>query len=68
MPLALMVPCDFDMFCPRVGIATLQLGIDVIYPKDQTCCSTIRVLNMASMSERVRDPVFSKPRALVSGV
>ena len=72
MRVGLMVPCYIDMFYPRVGIATLELleklGVDVVYPKDQTCCSTIRGLNMASMSERVPDPVFSKPRALVSGV
>jgi L-lactate dehydrogenase complex protein LldE len=33
-----------------------------------TSCSAIRGLNMASMSERVHDPVFSKPKALLSGV
>jgi L-lactate dehydrogenase complex protein LldE len=33
-----------------------------------TSCSAIRGLNMVSMSERVHDPVFSKPRALLSGV
>jgi hypothetical protein len=42
MPVALMVPCYIDMFYPRVGIATLELlerlGVDVVYPKDQTCC------------------------------
>jgi L-lactate dehydrogenase complex protein LldE len=42
MPVALMVPGYIDMFYPRVGIATLelleQLGVDVVYPKDQTCC------------------------------
>jgi L-lactate dehydrogenase complex protein LldE len=32
-----------------------------------TSCSAIRGLNRASMSERVRGPVFSKPRALLSG-
>jgi L-lactate dehydrogenase complex protein LldE len=31
-------------------------------------CSAIRGLNMASMSERVHDPVFNKPKALLEGV
>jgi L-lactate dehydrogenase complex protein LldE len=42
MQAALMVPCYIDMFYPHVGIATLELleklGVDVVYPKDQTCC------------------------------
>lgn len=33
-----------------------------------TSCSAIRGLNMASMSERVHDPKFSKPRKLLEGV
>jgi len=33
-----------------------------------TSCSAIRGLNMASMSERVNDPKFSKPRTLLQGV
>jgi L-lactate dehydrogenase complex protein LldE len=42
MPVALMVPCYIDMLYPHVGIATLELlerlGVDVVYPKEQTCC------------------------------
>jgi L-lactate dehydrogenase complex protein LldE len=42
MQAALMVPCYIDMFYPRVGVATIELlerlGVDVVYPKDQTCC------------------------------
>ena len=42
MPVALMVPCYIDMFYPHIGVATLELlerlGVDVAYPKDQTCC------------------------------
>ena len=42
MPVALMVPCYIDMFYPHVGIASLELlerlGVDVVYPKEQTCC------------------------------
>jgi L-lactate dehydrogenase complex protein LldE len=42
MQVALMVPCYIDMFYPRVGIATVELleklGVDVIYPQEQTCC------------------------------
>jgi L-lactate dehydrogenase complex protein LldE len=33
-----------------------------------TSCSAIRGLQMASMSERVHDPKFSKPRTLLEGV
>jgi Fe-S oxidoreductase len=42
MLVALMAPCYIDMFYPHVGIATLELlerlGVDVVYPKEQTCC------------------------------
>ena len=42
MSVALMIPCYIDVFYPRVGIATLELperlGVDVVYPKEQTCC------------------------------
>jgi L-lactate dehydrogenase complex protein LldE len=33
-----------------------------------TSCSAIRGLKMASMSERVQDPKFSKPKTLLQGV
>jgi L-lactate dehydrogenase complex protein LldE len=33
-----------------------------------TSCSAIRGLKMASMSERVHDPKFSKPKTLLQGV
>jgi L-lactate dehydrogenase complex protein LldE len=39
---ALFIPCYVDAFFPEVGIATLELlerlGVDVVYPLDQTCC------------------------------
>jgi heterodisulfide reductase subunit B len=42
MQVALMIPCYIDIFSPRVSIATLELlerlGLDVAYPKEQTCC------------------------------
>src|SRR5580658_2549057 len=42
MQVALMVPCYIDTFYPHVGVATLELlerlGVDVVYPKEQTCC------------------------------
>jgi Cysteine-rich domain/Domain of unknown function (DUF3390) len=42
MEVALMIPCYIDAFYPQVGIATLELlerlGVDVVYPKEQTCC------------------------------
>jgi L-lactate dehydrogenase complex protein LldE len=38
----LFVPCYIDQLYPQVGIATLrvlrQLGLDVDYPEEQTCC------------------------------
>jgi len=42
MKVALFVPCFIDAYFPEVGIATLELlerfGVEVIYPRDQTCC------------------------------
>src|SRR5271157_4726320 len=42
MQVGLFIPCYVDAFFPDVGIATLQLlerlGIEAIYPLDQTCC------------------------------
>ena len=45
MKVGLFIPCYVDAFFPEVGIATLQLlerlGIDVVYPLDQTCCGQL---------------------------
>ena len=42
MKVGLFIPCYVDAFFPEVGIATLglleRLGLDVVYPLDQTCC------------------------------
>jgi L-lactate dehydrogenase complex protein LldE len=42
MRVALFIPCYVDAFFPEVGIATLELlqrlGVEVVYPPDQTCC------------------------------
>lgn len=42
MKVALFVPCYVDALAPEVGVASWKLlkhlGIDVSYPKDQTCC------------------------------
>src|SRR6202012_4595254 len=42
MRVGLFIPCYVDQFYPKVAIATLQLleklGVDVVYPKNQTCC------------------------------
>ncbi|MVN90042.1 (Fe-S)-binding protein [Mucilaginibacter aquatilis] len=42
MRVGLFVPCYVDQFYPGAAIATLQLleklGVDVVYPKNQTCC------------------------------
>lgn len=42
MKVGLFIPCYVDQFYPHVAIATLEvlekLGVDVGYPKNQTCC------------------------------
>lgn len=42
MKVALFVPCYIDQFYPQVAVASLELlrhlGVEVHYPKDQTCC------------------------------
>jgi L-lactate dehydrogenase complex protein LldE len=42
MKVGLFIPCYVDAFFPEVGIATLELlerlGLDVVFPLDQTCC------------------------------
>lgn len=43
MHIGLFIPCFIDAFAPEVGIATLELlerfSLDVVYPRDQTCCA-----------------------------
>lgn len=42
MKVGLFVPCYVDQFYPQAAIATLKLleklGVEVVYPKQQTCC------------------------------
>jgi L-lactate dehydrogenase complex protein LldE len=42
MTVGLFIPCYVDQFYPGAAIATLQLleklGVNVVYPKNQTCC------------------------------
>jgi L-lactate dehydrogenase complex protein LldE len=42
MRVGLFIPCYVDQFYPNAAIATLQLleklGVEVSYPKNQTCC------------------------------
>lgn len=42
MRVALFVPCYVDMIYPEVGVSTVRilrrLGVEVVYPKGQTCC------------------------------
>jgi L-lactate dehydrogenase complex protein LldE len=49
MRVGLFIPCYIDAFFPEVGIATLQLlerlGIDAVYPLDQTCCGQLLANN-----------------------
>jgi len=45
MRVGLFIPCYIDAFFPAVGIATLELlerlGVDVVYPLNQTCCGQL---------------------------
>ncbi len=45
MKVALFIPCFIDAFFAEVGIATLELlerlGVEVHYPRDQTCCGQV---------------------------
>lgn len=42
MKIGLFIPCYVDAVYPEVGLATYKLlshlGLDVVYPKNQTCC------------------------------
>src|SRR6187200_1089035 len=42
MTIALFIPCYVNQLYPAAAIATLQLlrklGVDVVYPRRQTCC------------------------------
>ena len=42
MRVAVLIPCYVDQVSPAVGAATVRLlrrlGVDVIYPENQTCC------------------------------
>lgn len=42
MTVGLFIPCYINQFYPRAAIATLglleKLGVEVVYPLDQTCC------------------------------
>ena len=42
MRVALFVPCYVDLINPEVGVSVVRilrrLGVEVIYPEDQTCC------------------------------
>ena len=42
MQVALFIPCYVNAVFTEVGMASLhllqQLGVDVVYPKGQTCC------------------------------
>ena len=42
MKVALFIPCYVDLIYPQVGVSTVRvlrrLGVEVTYPKGQTCC------------------------------
>jgi L-lactate dehydrogenase complex protein LldE len=56
MRVGLFIPCYVDAFFPAVGIATLELlerlGLEVIYPLDQTCCGQM-MANSGSQKDAV---------------
>src|SRR6516162_9364468 len=56
MRVGLFIPCYIDAFFPAVGIATLELlerlGLEVIYPLDQTCCGQM-MANSGSQKDAV---------------
>jgi hypothetical protein len=64
MEVALMIPCYIDVFYPQVGIATIELlerlGVDVVYPKEQTCCGQPMANSGCYEEARCRRPLRSR--------
>ena len=62
MRVALMVPCYIDMFYPHVGKSTLELlerlGVEVVYPFDQTCCGQPMANSGAHAEAKATEELF----------
>ncbi|MGI4814407.1 MAG: (Fe-S)-binding protein [Janthinobacterium lividum] len=64
MRIALFVPCFIDAFYPEVAIATLELlerlGLDVAYPRTQTCCGQPLANNGCEADAAAVETLFAK--------
>ena len=64
MRVGLFIPCYVDAFFPAVGIATLQLlerlGLEVVYPLDQTCCGQMMANSGAQKDAAGAEALFVK--------
>src|ERR1700758_4144210 len=64
MRVALMVPCYIDMFYPQVGKSTLELlerlGVEVVYPFDQTCCGQPMANSGAHSEAKATEELFAR--------
>jgi L-lactate dehydrogenase complex protein LldE len=62
MRVGLMVPCYIDMFYPQVGKSTLglleKLGVEVVYPFDQTCCGQPMANSGAHAEAKATEELF----------
>jgi heterodisulfide reductase subunit B len=67
MRIGLFIPCFIDAFAPEVSIATLELlervGLDVIYPRDQTCCAQPLANAVAARSPAASSQASIEPQA-----
>jgi len=59
-----MIPCYVDLFFPEVGVATLELleklGVEVVYPADQTCCGQPMANSGCYAEARATEELFIK--------
>ncbi len=64
MKVALFVPCFVDAFYPEVAIATLELlerlGVEVDYPREQTCCGQPMANSGAQKDAAGAEQVFTR--------
>ena len=64
MKVALFVPCFIDAFYPEVAIATLELlerlGVEVDYPREQTCCGQPMANSGAQQDAAGTERVFAR--------
>jgi L-lactate dehydrogenase complex protein LldE len=64
MRAALFVPCYVDAFFPEVAIATLELlerlGVETVYPLDQTCCGQPMANNGCESDAAETEALFAR--------